>query len=146
MVPLEEQCIILELESTDKDGVLRELAGAVQDKCPSIDMDTMTQILAEREQIGSTGVGNGVAIPHGKVPGLEKLLLCFGRSSRGINFDAVDNRPVQLLVMILAPPDMAGEYLQTLARVSRLLKDTTTRNKLLQTTDTEIILELFNQS
>ena len=145
MLQLEKQCIILELESTGKEAVLRELAGAVHDKCPSIDLDTMTQILAEREQLGSTGVGNGVAIPHGKVPGLEKLLLCFGRSSRGINFDAVDNRPVQLLVMILAPPDMAGEYLQTLARVSRLLKDSTTRNKLLQAPDTESILELFNR-
>ena len=146
MQQLEEQCIILELESTGKEAVLRELAGAVHDKCPSINLDTMTQILAEREQLGSTGVGNCVAIPHGKVPGLEKLLLCFGRSSRGINFDAEDNRPVQLLVMILAPPDMAGEYLQTLARVSRLLKDTTTRNKLLQARDTETILELFNRT
>ena len=146
MQQLEEQCIILELESTGKEAVLRELAGAVHDKCPSINLDTMTQILAEREQLGSTGVGNCVAIPHGKVPGLEKLLLCFGRSSRGINFDAVDNRPVQLLVMILAPPDMAGEYLQTLAQVSRLLKDTTTKNKLLRARDTETILELFNQT
>jgi PTS system nitrogen regulatory IIA component len=146
MVQLEEQCIIFELESTGKETVLRELAGAVHDKCPSIDPDTMTQVLAEREQLGSTGVGDGVAIPHGKVLGLEKLLLCFGRSSRGISFDAVDHRPVHLLVMILAPPDMAEEYLQTLARISRLLKDTTTRNQLLQTTDTEIILELFNRT
>ena len=145
MLQLEEQCIIFELESTGKEAVLRELAGTVHDKCPSIDLDTMTQILAEREQLGSTGVGNGVAIPHGKVPGLKKLLLCFGRSSRGINFDAVDNRPVQLFVMILAPPDMAEEYLQTLAWVSRLLKDTTVGNRLLQATDAETILELFNR-
>ena len=146
MVQLEEQCIIFELESTGKETVLRELAGAVQDKCPSIDPDIMTQVLAEREQLGSTGVGNGVAIPHGKVPGLEKLVLCFARSSHGINFDAVDHRPVHLLVMILAPPDMAEKYLQTLARVSRLLKDTTVRNKLLQARDTETILELFNRT
>ncbi len=146
MVQLEEQCIILELESTGKEAVLRELAGAVHDKCPSIDLDTITRILAEREQLGSTGVGNGVAIPHGKLPGLEELLLCFGRSSRGISFDAVDNRPVHLLVMILAPSDMAEEYLQTLARVSRLLKDATVGNRLLQAADTETILELFNRS
>jgi PTS system nitrogen regulatory IIA component len=146
MVQLEEQCIILELESTGKEAVLRELAGAVHDKCPSLDLDTMTQVLAAREQLGSTGVGNGVAIPHGKLPGLKELLLCFGRSSRGISFDAVDNRPVHLLVMILAPPDMAGEYLQTLARVSRLLKDATVGNRLLQAADAETILELFNRS
>ncbi len=146
MVQLEEQCIIFELESTGKETVLRELAGAVHDKCPSIDLDIMTKVLADREQLGSTGVGNGVAIPHGKVPGLEELLLCFARSSHGISFDAMDHRPVHLLVMILAPPDMAEEYLQTLARVSRLLRDTTVRNKLLQTTDREIILELFNRT
>ena len=146
MVQLEKQCIILELESTSREAVLHELAGAVHDKCPSIDLDIMTQVLAEREQLGSTGVGNGIAIPHGKVPGLEKLLLCFGRSSRGISFDAADNRPVHFLVMILAPPDMAEEYLQTLAQVSRLLKDTITRSKLLQATDAETILELFNHS
>ena len=146
MVQLEEQCIIFELESNGKEAVLRELAGSVHDKCPSIDLDTMTRVLAEREQLGSTGVGNGVAIPHGKVPDLEELLLCFARSSHGISFDAVDNRPVQLFVMILAPPDTAEDYLQTLARVSRLLRDTTTRNKLLLATDTEIILELFNRS
>ena len=146
MVPLDKQYIILELESTGKDGVLRELAATVHAQCPLIDMDTLSQVLTEREQLGSTGVGNGVAIPHGKVTGLEKMLLCFGRSSSGISFDAVDNQPVHLIVMILSPPAMAGEYLQTLARVSKLLKDATTRNRLLQAADAETILELFNRS
>ncbi len=146
MVQLEEQCIILELESTGKEAVLHELAGAVHEKCTLIDLDTLCQVLTEREQLGSTGVGNGVAIPHGKVPGLKKLLLCFGRSSSGISFDAVDNQPVHLFVMILSPLGMAKEYLQTLARVSKLLKDATTRNRFLQAADTETILELFNRS
>ena len=145
MVQLEEQCIILELESNSKEAVLHELAGAAHDECPLIDLDTMYQILTEREQLGSTGVGNGVAIPHGKVPGLEKMLLCFGRSGPGISFEAADNRPVHLFVMILSPPGMAEEYLQTLAHVSRLLKDATTRNNLLQAAAAETILELFNR-
>lgn len=145
MVQLEEQCILLELVSTDKEAVLRELAETVHDKYTLIDQDTLYQVLAEREQLGSTGVGNGVAIPHGKVSGLKKLLLCFGRSSSGISFDAVDNQPVHLFVMILSPTGMDNEYLQTLARVSKLLKDPATRHKLKHSDGKEPILKLFNQ-
>ncbi len=146
MVQLEGECIIPELESSGKEAVLRELAETVHHKCTLIDIDTLYTVLTEREQLGSTGVGNGVAIPHGKVSGLEKLLLCLGRSRTGISFDAVDNRPVHLFVMILSPPGMAEEYLQTLARVSKLLKDDNIRNKFLQAADVETILELFNGS
>lgn len=146
MIRLEKQCIIPELQSTGKEAVLRELAEAVHANHPGIDLDTMTRVLAEREQLGSTGVGKGIAIPHGKLPGLDKLLLCLGRSRRGISFDAKDNRPVHLFVMILAPIDMAEEYLQALGWVSRLLKDAATRNKLLHAADEETILDLFNCS
>jgi PTS system nitrogen regulatory IIA component len=145
MVQLNKQCIILELAATGKEAVLNELAEAVHDKCPRLDLQSLAGILAERELLGSTGIGNGVAIPHGKVSGLNKLLLCFGRSSAGISFDAVDNRPVHIFVMILSPRDSPGKYLQTLARVSRLLKDPVTRNKFIQAADKEAILSLFNQ-
>ena len=146
MVDLEKQCIILELEATSKDGVLRELATLAHDQHPFIGQDALHEILVEREQLGSTGVGSGVAIPHGKVPGIEKLLLYFGRSSSGINYDAVDNRPVHLIVMILAPLDMAETYLHTLAGVSRLLKDPDRKNKLLQAAAADEIQNLFNNS
>jgi len=116
MVQIEKQCIILELTSTDKDGVLLELAESIHDKYPSISSKLIQKILTEREQLGSTGVGNGVAIPHGKVPGLRKPLLCFGRSTPGIAFEAVDNQPVYIFVMILSPPSMAEEYLQLLTQ------------------------------
>jgi PTS system nitrogen regulatory IIA component len=145
MVPLREQCVILELEAKNKEGVLLELASVVHEKCPKISLDIINRVLSEREQLGSTGVGNGVAIPHGKIPGLDKLLLCFGRSSAGVGFDAVDNRPVNLFVMILSPVDLAADYLQTLARVSRLLKDSTIRNRLVQEKEAKGIVELFNQ-
>ncbi len=146
MVQLNEQCIILELEATDKEGVLRELAGAVHAQHPLIDQETMTHILAERELLGSTGVGNGIAIPHGKVPKLDKLLLCLGRSTAGINFDATDNQPVHIFMMILSPPATAGEYLQTLARTSKVLKDTTLRNRILSASDTGSIAQIFKHA
>ena len=146
MVQLEEQCIILELASPDKDAVLLEFAENIHEKYPSISSKVIQKILTEREQLGSTGVGNGVAIPHGKVPGLGKLQLCFGRSTPGIAFEAADNQPVHIFVMILSPPSMAEEYLQILARVSRLLKDNTTRNTLLQATGKKTISAAFNRS
>ena len=146
MLELGDQCIILEMESASKAEALRELAAAVHSTCAHVNSHTLVQVLQEREQVGSTGVGNGVAIPHAKVPGLEKMILCFGRSTRGISFDAVDNRPVHLFVQILSPMGMANEYLHTLARISRILKDEQNRRLLMQATSKEEILELFNAS
>jgi len=144
MVQLEEQCIILELESTGKDAVLREFAETVHNQYPFISSKVIQKILTEREQLGSTGVGNGVAIPHGKVPGLEKLLLCFGRSTPGIAFEAADNQPVHIFVMILSPPGMSEEYLHILARVSLMLKNNATKTNLLQATGKKNISTIFN--
>ena len=143
MIQLQEQCIILELEATNKEAVLLELAASVHCSCPSISIDTINAILTEREQLGSTGVGNGVAIPHGKIPGLEQSLLCFGRSRVGIGFESMDRRPVHLFVLILSPVDLAEDYLKTLARVSRLLKKEKTRNKLMQADSPQTIVKLF---
>ena len=145
MIQLKEECIILELQSTDKEELLEELAITARKKCPEIHSATITQVLAEREQLGSTGVGNGVAIPHGKLADLTEQVLCFGKSNRGIPFDAQDTRPVHLFVMILSPLHMPQEYLQTLGRVSRLLKDEETRNKFRRATSTKTIRQLFNR-
>jgi len=146
MLELGDQCIILEMESASKADALQELAAAVDSSCDAVDQQTLVQVLQEREQVGSTGVGNGVAIPHAKVPGLDRMILCFGRSSNGISFDAVDNRPVHLFVQILSPMGMAREYLQTLAHVSRLLKEEQNRRLLMQATSKEEILALFNET
>ncbi|RUM47160.1 MAG: PTS sugar transporter subunit IIA [Desulfocapsa sp.] len=146
MVQLDEQCIILELTSIDKDDVLLELTEKIQEIYPFVSSKGIQKILTEREQLGSTGIGNGIAIPHGKVPGLEKLLLCFGRSTTGVAFEAVNNQPVHIIVLILSPPNVAEEYLQILARVSRLLKDNATRKALLQATSRKSISDIFNQA
>ncbi len=144
MLTLGHQCIILEMQSTGKDEALRELASAVQTCCGDVDPDMLVNVLQEREQVGSTGVGNGVAIPHAKVPGLDRPVLCFGRSSTGISFEAIDNRPVHLFVQILSPTGKADEYLRSLARVSQLLKNEANRRLLMQATDKQQILDLFN--
>ena len=146
MLELGDQCIILEMEAASKTEALEELAAAVHSACAHVNRRTLVQVLQEREQVGSTGVGNGVAIPHAKVPGLEEMLLCFGRSKNGIGFDAVDNRPVHLFIQILSPLGMANEYLQTLARISRILKEERNRRQLMQAESKEEILELLNAS
>jgi PTS system nitrogen regulatory IIA component len=146
MTELTEEGIILELKAKSKDELLHELAELAQKRCPNLQAEAVRQVLLEREQIGSTGVGNGIAIPHGKMPDLQKLLLCFGRSGRGIAFEARDKMPVHLFVMILSPLDMAAEYLQTLGRISRLLKDESVRGKLLQASNAKTVQQLFSRA
>lgn len=143
MIELSEQCIVLELQATNKEGLLEEMARAVSGKYPELDIKTIQQVLLEREQLGSTGVGNGVAIPHGKLQELDQCVVCFGRSTKGIGFEAKDNKPVHLVVMILSPINMAQEYLHTLARISKLMNNESNRSKFLQASSKKIIQQLF---
>ncbi|WP_446010792.1 PTS sugar transporter subunit IIA [Candidatus Electrothrix sp.] len=146
MIELSEGCIVLELESTHKEGLLEELAGTVQKKYPELNAQIIQQVLLEREQLGSTGVGNGVAIPHGKLHELDQCLVCFGRSTKGVGFESKDNKLVHLVVMILLPMNMAQEYLQILAKISNMMKSENNRNKFLQASSKKTIQQLFNMS
>jgi len=144
MPQLQRDAIILDMKAATKEAALRELAGVAATLCGRFTEETLYNVLMERETVGSTGVGNGVAIPHGKIEGLDKILLCFGRSRTGINFDAIDNRPAHLFVLLLSPASKAGEYLQTLAAVSRILKQHEKRQQLLDSTSRDDIASLFN--
>lgn len=143
MPQLKKDAIILEMKAATKEGALRELAGLAATQCGRFTEETLYKVLLEREAVGSTGVGNGVAIPHGKIEGLEDILLCFGRSRIGINFDAIDKREVYLFVLLISPAGKGGEYLQTLARVSKILKKSTNRNRLLDLATRDEIEALF---
>jgi len=146
MLQLEEECVLLDIQARSKEGVLREMAEALQVQCPQVRLEDLCQVLHEREQIGSTGVGSGVALPHGKVKGLERIHYCFGRSQEGISFDSIDNQPVHFVFMILSPLDVAEEYLKTLARASRLLKQPERRRQLRQAATKQEIIALFQQA
>lgn len=100
-------------------------------------------ILSEREQIGSTGIGDGVAIPHGKLNNLSQIEICFGRSFGGVPFGAADNKPVHLFFLVLAPTDSSGPYLKTLARIARFLKSPHTRSRLLHAENSAEIANIF---
>ena len=143
MLHLEQDNILLEMTARSKEGALNELAAELQRQCPQVSLEAICQVLHEREQIGSTGVGNGVAIPHGRVAGLCRLLVCFGRSQDGIGFDAIDNQPVHYFFLILSPPDVEEEYLRTLALASRLLKQPEKRRLLRLAASAQEISAIF---
>ena len=143
MPQLNPDAIILEMKATTKDAALRELAGLAATQCGRFTEEVLYKLLVEREAVGSTGVGNGVAIPHGKIEGLEDILLCFGRSRLGVDFNAIDKREVYLFMLMISPAGKGGEYLQTLARVSRILKEGSNRQRLLDCASREEIVALF---
>jgi len=102
---------------------------------PEIDADRLVEVLWERERLGSTAIGDGIAIPHGKLPGLREVLGAFGRHLQGVDFQSLDGRPTQLFFLLVAPEDSVGAHLKALARVSRLLKDRAFRARLLAAAD-----------
>lgn len=126
------------LHATDKKGVLEELSQLAGSVYPTLPSKEVLRVLCEREKLGSTGVGNGVAIPHGKMAGLENIVAVFGRSKKGIEFQSHDHRPALLFFVLLAPENVIGSHLQALARLSRLLKSEIVRNKLFEVKDEEL--------
>ena len=127
---LDPSSVVIDLRAKNKKEVLEELCSALVALHPTLDRDTMVGILLDRERLGSTGVGEGVAIPHGKMNDLDGIIACFGRSQGGVEFEAVDNEPVSLFFLLFAPENSAGTHLKALARISRLLKRPSVRKEL----------------
>ena len=139
---LKQETIISELTATDKKGVLQELTGPVA-QVSGANQDEMVRVLLERERLGSTGIGTGVAIPHGKLKSLDSLLVWFGRSRKGIDFDAIDGKPAHLFFLLMAPENSTGAHLRMLARISRLLKDSALRQSLMDAADRHDLYRLI---
>jgi len=137
------ECIISDLKAHDKKGVLEELAKTITECDPSLSKASLLQVLLERERLGSTGIGDGIALPHGKLGGLHKLLISFGRSINGLNFDSIDEQPAYLFFLLLAPENSAGIHLKALAKISRLLKDSTFRQQLMGARTGEEIYQMI---
>lgn len=131
---LKEGAIISELNATDKKAVLEELTGTLAE-VSGVNQEEMVRVLLERERLGSTGIGGGIAIPHGKLGALTSLLMAFGRSRKGVEFDAMDGKPTHLFFLLLAPEDSTGAHLKMLARISRSLKNSVFRERLMTAAD-----------
>jgi PTS system nitrogen regulatory IIA component len=132
---IDPSAISADLTSAGKLAVLAELAELLARVCPNLDRDEIAEILVERERLATTGIGDGVAIPHGKSAPLHGIQGAVGISRTGVPFDAVDGGPVHIFFALLAPLDSTGDHLKALARVSRILKNPAFRARLLEATN-----------
>ena len=123
--------VIPDLASREKNAALDELAAGLAAKYDHLDRQKVLAVLQERERISSTAIGDGVAIPHGKLPGLDKIYGVFARSQAGVDFNSLDGEPTHLFFVLIAPENAAADHLKALARISRLLKDAAFRQRLM---------------
>ena len=143
---LDQNHIIPDLKAKDKKGVLEELVDVIFCSDPSFDKDSLVKILLERERLGSTGIGDGVAIPHGKFQGLKEPIISFGRSRKGLDFEAMDGDPTFLFFLLVAPEDSASIHLKALAKIARIIKNRSFRNLLMQVPTREEIYQTIIQN
>ena len=140
---LRKDYIIDDLKSKTKKEALAELSEVFLHDNTDIDRDSVVEVLMDREKLGSTGIGEGIAIPHGKLKGLENLIVSFGRSRVGVDFDSLDGGPVHLFFLLVAPENSAGQHLKALAKISRMLKDVSFRESLVEADSTEAIYDII---
>jgi len=140
---LDKDSIVEELTSETKEGVLRELISLLVKIGKVKDERKALEVLFEREKLGSTGIGEGIAIPHGKLSDLESIVCAFGRSKKGVDFESIDGAPVHLVFLLLAPENSTTEHLKALASLSRLLKDSHFRKNLLEAPDKEALYRII---
>jgi PTS system nitrogen regulatory IIA component len=129
---LKREFVLEQLKAGNKRDALAELTGVFAQGRIKVDSEAMLHVLLERERLGSTGIGDGIAIPHGKLHGLEEMVVSFGRSREGIAFEAMDGKPVHLFFLLMAPENSAGQHLKALAKIYRMLKDANFRKNLLE--------------
>jgi PTS system nitrogen regulatory IIA component len=140
------ELIVPQLTAHEKSAVIRELADhlAAHVTGPQkIDREVLAKVLLERERLASTAIGEGVAIPHGKLDAVGKLVAVVGRAPEGVDFDSMDGRPTHLFFVLVAPENSTGVHLKALARISRLFKDPEFRTRLMQAKDAQEIFRVI---
>ncbi|RLB84413.1 MAG: PTS sugar transporter subunit IIA [Deltaproteobacteria bacterium] len=141
---LSKEAILADLKSRDKRGVLEELVTPVA-HIADINHELLVRVLMEREQLGSTGIGEGIAIPHGKVKNLESLILGFGLSRKGVDFESMDGLPTHIFFLLITPENTTGLHLKMLSRISRILKNDLFKQKLLNATNSNEIYSIIKE-
>lgn len=135
--------VTVRLAAEDKRAALRELAQLFVDDDPRLEAAEIQRVFEEREALASTGVGSGVAIPHGRLAAVDRLVAALALSPEGVEFEAIDGRPAHILVAVLGPERQTGEHLKALARFSRVLRDEGVRARLLGAPDAPSALEVL---
>ncbi len=135
--------ILPALAAANKTAIIQELANHLASQHSAINADTLASVLANRESLASTAIGEGVAIPHAKLPSLEKIVACIGRATQGVDFDSVDGEPTYLFFVMVAPENSTGMHLKALARISRVFRDVSFRRQLLQASDAGAMYDII---
>lgn len=129
---LNEEWVIPNLQGTDKPSILKELSSLLVKPCQVTSVEELLQVLLDREKLGSTGIGEGIAIPHGRLKKLKKFFISFGRSLKGVDFDSIDRKPSQLFFLVMAPENSAVDNLKLLSRIVTLLKEPSFKKRLME--------------
>ncbi len=142
---LQPACAKVPLESKDKKGAILELVDLLESEGLLNDRQVAEKAILMREQTRSTGIGNGIAIPHGKCNATKELVMAIGIAKDPIEFDSVDGKPVQIIILLVSPADQTGPHIQALARISRLMLDEEFRQSLIQVENAEQLYDLLSQ-
>jgi PTS system nitrogen regulatory IIA component len=142
---LREDWIIPDLQAVDKASVLRELSNVLVTPCEMPSVDELMRVLLEREKLESTGIGEGVAIPHGRLQKLKDFFIAVGRSRKGVDFDSSDGNPSYLFFLVIAPENSAVNNLKLLGRIVILLKDPSFKKRLMEARSREELYQLISQ-
>ena len=139
---LRKEAIVADLHATGKKEIIEELVVPVA-SIAGISPEECVRVLMEREQLGSTGIGDGIGIPHGKMKSLDSLVLGFGRSRNGVDFESIDGLPTHIFFILITPENSTGLHLKLLARISRILKGEPFKQKLLSAADQEDLFRII---
>jgi PTS system nitrogen regulatory IIA component len=141
---LDEGSVIADLKGRSKPEVLEELAAPVA-RLANEELRDVVEVLLERERLGSTGIGGGIGIPHGKLANLDRLMIGFGLSRKGVDFESLDGSPTRLFFLLVTPENSTGLHLKLLARISRILKNEPFKERLLRATDRRQIYAIIKE-
>lgn len=142
---LNTKVVISELNSTKKNDVLNELLDLLKDDPRVLDLEKVRTAVMDREQIMSTGVGKGFAIPHGKTSAVTEIVGAFGKSSKSIEYDSLDGKPVNLIFLLVGKDTLVSSHIKLLSRISRLMNKDDFRDRLTNASSTEEIIYLFKE-
>ena len=141
---LQKEAILADLTSRDKKGIIEELVSPVP-LVAGVNREDLVRVLMDRDRLGSTGIGGGIGIPHGKLRGLESLILSFGLSRKGVDFESMDGRPTHIFFLLITPENSTGLHLKLLARISKILKNDLFKAKLLKAADRDEIFDAIKE-
>jgi PTS system fructose-specific IIC component len=140
-----QEAVVLDLKAQEKVGVIKELAQLLIDQNLITDPDEFFSAILKRENLESTGIGAGIAIPHARTKAVKQLVLAFGRSLAGVDFNSLDNKPCYDVFLIAAPEEKKSEYIATLARLSKFLRREEVRTDLAQAKTAEEVIEIIRR-